>query len=79
VGPASKIGEASIALAAALGIPSNPKNGGTAHGIVYIVFPGSQQGWPLSQAEIDQYGAALFAKWGGLDKAKDCFPNLPWS
>ena len=79
VGPASKIGEASIALADALGIPSSPKNGGTAHGIVYIVFPGSQQGWPLSQAEIDQYGSTLFAKWGGLEKAKDCFPDLPWS
>jgi len=78
IGPASKIGEASIALADALGIPSSPKNGGTAHGIIYIVFPGSQQGWPLSQSEIDQYGAALFAKWGGLDKAKDCFPSLLW-
>jgi hypothetical protein len=79
VGPPSKIGEASIALADALGIPSSPKSGGTAHGIIYIVFPGSGQGWPLSQAEIDQYAATLFAKWGGLDKAKDCFPNLSWS
>jgi hypothetical protein len=78
VGPASKIGEASIALADALGIPSSPKSGGTGHGIIYIVFPGSGQGWPLSQAEIDQYAAALFAKWGGLDKAKDCFLNLSW-
>src|SRR6266404_5074222 len=79
VGPASKIGEASIALADALGIPSSPKSGGTGHGIIYIVFPGSRQGWPLSQAEIDQYAATLFAKWGGLDKAKDCFPSLSWS
>lgn len=78
VGPALKIGEGSIALAAALGIPSSPKNGGTGHGIISIVFPGSQQGWPLSQAQIDQYGAALFAKWGGLDKAKDCFPDTAW-
>jgi hypothetical protein len=38
----------------------------------------SQRGWPLSQAEIDQYGAALFAKWGGLEKARDCFPGAPW-
>ena len=68
-----------IALAAALGVPSSPKSGGVAHGIVYIVFPGSAQGWPLSQPEIDQYGAQLFAKWGGLDKAKDCFPNSEWS
>jgi hypothetical protein len=79
VGPANKIGEASIALAAALGIPSSPKTGGTAHGIIYIVFSGSQKGWPLSQPEIDQYGATIFAKWGGLEKAKDCFPGVVWS
>jgi Fungal chitosanase of glycosyl hydrolase group 75 len=79
VGPASKIGEASIALAHALGIPSSPKTGGTAHGIIYVIFPDSQKGWPLSQAEIDQFGSPLFAKWGGLDRAKDCFPNVNWS
>jgi len=79
VGPASKIGEASIALAAALGVPSSPKTGGVGHGIAYIVFPGSAQNWPLSQPEIDQYGAQFFSKWGGLDKAKACFPDLQWS
>lgn len=79
VGPASKIGEGSIALAAALGVPSNPKTGGVGHGIVYIVFPGSDQNWPLTQPEIDQYGAQLFAKWGGVDKAKECFPDVEWS
>jgi len=79
VGPASKIGEGSIALAAALGIPSSPKSGGVGHGIVYIVFPASAQSWPLSQPEIDQYGAQLFAKWGGVDKAKECFPDLDWN
>lgn len=77
-GPPLKIGEGSIALAAALGLPSNPKDGGTGHGIIYVVFPGSQQGWPLSQVQIDQYGAALFAKWGGLEKAKECFPGAAW-
>jgi len=79
VGPANKIGEGSIALAAALGVPSNPKNGGIGHGIAYIVFPGSAQKWPLSQPEIDQYGAQFFSRWGGLDKAKACFPDLQWS
>jgi hypothetical protein len=79
VGPANKIGEGSIALAAAMGVPSSPKSGGVAHGIVYIVFPGSAQNWPLSQPEIDQYGAQLFSKWGGIDKAKDCFPGLEWN
>lgn len=79
VGPASKIGEASIALAAALGIPSNPRTGGIGHGIAYIVFPGSAQSWPLSQPAIDQYGAQLFSNWGGLDKAKDCFSDMNWN
>ncbi len=78
VGPAAKIGEGSIALAAALGIPSNPKHGGTGSGIIYIVFPGSGKGWPLTQVQIDQYGAALFANWGGLEKVKECFPDAPW-
>ena len=79
VGPANNIGEGSIALANSLGIPSSPKTGGTGHGIVYIVFPRSKVSWPLSQPEIDQYGAPLFAKWGGVDKAKDCFPDLDWN
>ena len=78
-GPANKIGEGSIALAGTLGIPSSPKNGGIAHGLVYIVFHGSAQGWPLSQPDIDRYGAQLFAKWGGVDKAKDCFPAVDWA
>jgi hypothetical protein len=78
VGPAAKIGEASIALAAALGIPSNPKSGGISHGIIYVVFPGSRAGWPLTQPEIDHLGAGLFAKWGGLDTPRDCFPDAGW-
>ena len=40
---------------------------------------GSAQNWPLSQPDIDQYGAQLFSKWGGLDKAKECFPDLNWT
>ncbi len=67
----------------ALGIPSDlknsdPKKPGIAEGILYIVFPGSAQGWPLSQQEIDRQGAALFSKWGGVDKAKKTFPQLTW-
>ena len=51
VGPARKIGEASIALADALGIPSSPKSGSTARGIIYIVFPGSGQGGHLAKRQ----------------------------
>jgi hypothetical protein len=41
VGPKDKIGEASIAAAEALGIPSSPKDGGTSeHCILYTLIPG---------------------------------------
>jgi hypothetical protein len=79
VGPAKKIGEASIALANALGIPSHPKTGGVGHGLVYIIFPGSKHSWPLSQSDIDQKAGALFANWGGIDRAKHCFPDHDWA
>jgi hypothetical protein len=46
-GPPGHIGEGSIALANAIGIPSNVRSGGVSHGIVYVVFPGSGQGRPL--------------------------------
>ena len=78
VGPAQKIGEASIALANALGIPSNPKSGGVGHGVVYIIFPGTTEGWPLTQEDIDKKGIELFDKWGGMDRVKDCFLDLSW-
>ena len=78
IGPPNHIGEGSIALANALGIPSNVRTGGVAEGIVYIVFPGSGQGRPLSQQDIDQKGASLFSKWGGMEKAKSSFQKLTW-
>jgi hypothetical protein len=82
IGPPKQIGEGSIALAKALGIPSVIKRRDPppdiAQGIVYVVFRGTAQGWPLSQKEIDQKGAALFPKWGGIDKAKKAFPKLTW-
>ena len=78
VGPANKIGEASIALAQGIGINSNPKTGGIAHGILYIVFPKSAGDWPMTQPDIDQNAASLFSQWGGLDTARACYPDLPW-
>jgi Fungal chitosanase of glycosyl hydrolase group 75 len=78
VGPRAKIGEGSVGLAKSLGIPSSPRTGGVGHGIVYIIFPGTSKGWPLTQPQIDQYGATLFNTWGGLEKAKDCFSDIDW-
>ena len=40
VGPRDIIGEASYATADALGIPADPRRGGTASGVTYIVFKG---------------------------------------
>ncbi len=37
-GPAAIIGEASFAMAAALGIPNNPSTGGVDSGVTYLVF-----------------------------------------
>jgi hypothetical protein len=39
IGPVGKIGEGSMALADALGIPSNPKKGGTEKKIIRYEFP----------------------------------------
>lgn len=37
LGPSNHLGEGSIALARALGLPDNPKNGGTSAGIHYLI------------------------------------------
>lgn len=64
VGPAGKYGEGSVALAEALGIPSNPRSGGCSSGVTWLVFPGSSGGWPR-QTEVGQQAGVLFANWGG--------------
>jgi hypothetical protein len=71
VGPRGKYGEASIAMAAAHGIPSSPRNGGCSSGVLYVVFPGSAAtpAWPRSNEEIAEAALALFASWGGADFA----------
>lgn len=61
VGPKDKLGEGSIALAAALGIKSDPKRGGVGSGIRYVVFPKSGNGKPRSLDEIATEGAKLHA------------------
>jgi len=54
-GPNSIIGEASYATAKALGINPDPKNGGTADPVTYIVFKGSKSG------AIDDHNATVTA------------------
>jgi len=68
-GPRSKYGEMSVAAANALGIRSNPRNGGANNGISYIIFRGSGagQGTIPTLDEINTQGAALWTKFGELD------------
>ena len=74
VGPADHLGEGSIALARALGMPSDPKAGGQPGGVVYLVFAGSGNGKPRSASEIESNGKRLFRAWGGLPRLKKIFP-----
>lgn len=66
IGPADQLGEGSIALAAALGIPSSPRNGGCAGDILTIVFSGSRTwpAWPRSLVDINASVAALVTQHG---------------
>lgn len=74
-GPRKKIGEGSIALADALGIPSNPRTGGTNSGVIYVVFPGSGNGRPRNINEITTEANSLFDAFGGIDQIDVCFPH----
>jgi len=77
VGPSGKIGEGSIALAKALGINANPRRGGVASGISYLVFPesGLGQGTLRTRGEINTSGARFFRQWGGSRRLRACGSN----
>ncbi len=71
VGPAYKLGEASIAVAKALSVPSSPKNGGvdSPTRIAYVVFPTSftqfqASPYPQSADLIRTRARQLFDAWG---------------
>ena len=75
IGPRTKLGEGSIALAKALDVNKTPKRGGPAADVIYIVFPGSGNGKPLPLDEINRKGTELFTAWGGTDRIDACFPR----
>lgn len=60
-GPRGKIGEGSIALATALGIPASARTGGVDAGVDYIVWPGTalRPRWPRPVEDA----AALYQAW----------------
>lgn len=74
VGPHSKAGEASPACAAALGIPSSPRNGGCDHGVRYVIFPGSKASF--FDMNFQDHAKKLFADWGGQEKLEEVFSNV---
>jgi Fungal chitosanase of glycosyl hydrolase group 75 len=75
IGSRRHLGEGSIALAARLGLPSNPRSGGVGSGIAMVVFPGSGDGHPKTAEEIDRKGAEQFESWCGLKSADASQPS----
>jgi hypothetical protein len=72
VGPFDRIGEGSVALAENLGIRSNARNGGTWRGVLYLVFPGSGEGWPRTIDEINDQGQKLLGEWETGNSVEVC-------
>jgi hypothetical protein len=73
VGPRNRIGEGSIALAKAIGVPLGSgthtvSEGGTDGGIIYKIYPGSGTGWPKTLDEINSEGEQLLKAWGGQQR-----------
>jgi hypothetical protein len=58
-GPKDKLGEGSIALADALGIPSSPRAGGAKAGLRYVVFGKSGNRRPRPMEELEREGQRL--------------------
>jgi hypothetical protein len=74
IGPKNKLGEGSIALAEALGVPSSARKGGASGGVDYLVFPGSGDGAKKTAEEIAKEAEARFTSWGGLSQLDECLP-----
>jgi hypothetical protein len=75
IGPSTKIGEGSLALANEMG--GGPYSGRNAPegDFEYIGFPGSGNGKPRTVEEIKTEGLRLFTAWGGDRMADGCFPK----
>jgi hypothetical protein len=68
--PELPVGEGSIALAERLGVPPDPRSGGSYRAAVhYVLFCGSGNGRPRTVAEIDAEGARLAAARRSRDDA----------
>jgi hypothetical protein len=74
VGPKGKIGEGSVALAKALGMPANPRHDSVANGVTYLIFPGSalHPDDRVTARNIQRSAARLYRHWGGRQKLGTC-------
>jgi len=70
IGPANQLGEGSVALAEAIGVNANAKNGGTSSGVGYCFFPDSGSRRPKTLSEINSIGEKLFSEFGGVPQLK---------
>src|SRR5262249_22161102 len=70
--PNLPVGEGSIALADALAINSNPRQGGKRGDVAYVSFEHSGNGKPRELPDIEVTSKRLFETWGGLDRLNVC-------
>ena len=77
IGTENTLGEASIALAEKLKVPSSPKTGGAGYQIFYVVFPNTAASpkWPRNVDELVKTATEKFDKWGGINRVKACEPT----
>ena len=68
-GTENTLGEGSIALAEALGVDGNPRDGGQDNQIAYVVFPGSHSRprWPRQADDMSRQADKLLHDFGGRD------------
>ena len=76
IGTENTLGEASIALAEKLKVPSSPKTGGAGYQVFYVVFPNTKTTppWPRDTNELVKTATEKFEKWGGINRVKACEP-----
>lgn len=72
LGPKDQLGEGSVALARALGLPADPRRGGAPRGVTTVIFPGSGAGRPLPLGTLRARAAAALARWGGQERLAAC-------
>jgi Fungal chitosanase of glycosyl hydrolase group 75 len=69
------LGEGSVALADALGISSDARQGGASDNILYLLFPGSGNRKPRTVDEIQSEGQKRVYRWGGTKELSSCLES----